>query len=82
MRRGAATDAARCLVTAAFEMVGVDFVEIHHDIANVVSGRIPARLGFTLKCEREDGIAAPGEVGVEERVWRRERETWPNQPPS
>ena len=70
--RGVATDAARCLVKAAFDTAGFDFVEIHHDIANVASSRIPARLGFTLMYERDDEIAAPGERGVE-RVWRLER---------
>ena len=70
--RGVATDAARCLVKAAFDMAGIDCVEIHHDIANIASGRIPARLGFTLMDEHEDGIVAPGERGVE-RVWRLER---------
>lgn len=70
--RGIATESAGCLVEAAFTIPGIEFVEVHHDVANVASGRVPAKLGFQLVEEREDGATAPAEVGVE-RVWRLER---------
>jgi len=78
--RGLATEAAGCLVEAAFAMPAVQFVEVHHDVANVASGRIPAHLGFRLIEEREDGPAAPGEAGIE-RVWRLDRQDWTGRPP-
>ena len=73
--RGVATRAAGCLVEAAFSISAVDFVEVHHDVANVASGRVPAHLGFRLVEEREDGATAPAEIGIE-RVWRLDRRDW------
>ena len=63
-QRGVATAAVRLMIERAFAMDGIDHVEIHHDKANVASGRIPARLGFTLVREVELGIAAPAECGI------------------
>ena len=77
--RGIATEAAGCLVEAAFSIPDVEFVEVHHDVANVASGRVPAELGFRMVEEREDGAAAPAEVGVE-RVWRLDRVHWAQRP--
>lgn len=45
--RGFATAAASALAAAAFELPGVDVVEIRHDAANHRSAAIPRRLGFT-----------------------------------
>ena len=73
--RGIAGEAARCLVDGAFSMSRVGYIEVHHDVANVASGRIPERLGFSFVTEREDGAAAPAEVGVV-RVWRLDRHGW------
>jgi ribosomal-protein-serine acetyltransferase len=47
-------------------------VEIHHDAANVASGRIPAKLGYARLGERPAADlqpAAPGEVGTDV-VWQ------------
>ena len=44
--RGLATETAAALTRAAFELAGVDRVEIHVDPANERSLRIPRRLGF------------------------------------
>lgn len=73
--QGVATEAANCLVQAAFSMSGIDFVEVHHDVANAASGRVPERLGFRLVDERADAVAAPAEIGTE-RVWRLDRADW------
>jgi RimJ/RimL family protein N-acetyltransferase len=75
--QGYATRAARLLTTSAFTSVGVDAVEIHHDQANLRSGRIPARLGFQIVGERPDEIAAPGEVGID-CTWRMTGDMWPD----
>lgn len=66
---GVATEAVRALVRLAFSLDGIDHVEIHHDVANVASRRVPEKVGFTLAEERADGAEAPGEVGIEV-VWR------------
>jgi len=67
--RGLATAAAGALVEQAFGLPGVDRVEIVHDELNVLSGKIPARLGFT-EIERrplDPPPAAGTGTGV---VWR------------
>jgi ribosomal-protein-serine acetyltransferase len=73
--RGLATRAARLLTAAAFELSGIDRVEIHHDRANVTSRRVPEKLGFTLVGEEVDTTGAPGESGIECR-WRMSRHEW------
>jgi ribosomal-protein-serine acetyltransferase len=73
--RGYATRAARLLTTAALELDWIDAIEIHHDKANVRSGRVPPRLGYRYMGERPDEVAAPGEVGID-CTWRMTREEW------
>lgn len=46
--RGIATRTAAVLADAAFQVDGVDFVQISHTTANAHSGAVPERLGFTL----------------------------------
>ena len=72
-RRGFATGAARALTEAAFGLSEIDHVEIHHDKANVHSGAIPAKLGYTFVREVTDEISAPGEVGIS-CEWRLDRD--------
>jgi RimJ/RimL family protein N-acetyltransferase len=70
--RGIATDAAAALTAAALALPGVDRVEIHHDAANLASGRIPAKLGYASLGERPTRDLwprAPGETGTD-IVWR------------
>jgi ribosomal-protein-serine acetyltransferase len=73
--RGLASGTARLLTEAAFAVPGIEAVEIHHDKANVRSGAVPRRLGFTLLSEEPDEIEAPGEVGID-CTWRLERAIW------
>ncbi|MGQ0839018.1 GNAT family N-acetyltransferase [Actinokineospora sp.] len=72
--RGIVTAATSALVAAAFELPGIDHVEILHDSANTRSGAVPRRLGFTevarVTPPREPLTA--GEDGVDVR-WRRTR---------
>ncbi|WP_316528703.1 GNAT family N-acetyltransferase [Kitasatospora brasiliensis] len=67
--RGLATRAARALAAEAFRLPGVACVEIVHDPANLASGAVPARLGFTEHVRRPAEALAPAETG-EELVWR------------
>jgi ribosomal-protein-serine acetyltransferase len=73
--KGYATELTRALTDAAFAIDGIDRVEIHHDKANVPSGRVPEKLGFTLTEEKPRTAEAPGEVGIE-RVWVMTRDDW------
>jgi RimJ/RimL family protein N-acetyltransferase len=70
--RGYATEAAGRLTAMAFADPDVTHVEIHHDVTNVASGRIPAKLGFDLVGTRERAPAAPAETGSE-HIWRLDR---------
>jgi RimJ/RimL family protein N-acetyltransferase len=60
LRRGIATEMTRRMCALAFGDPAVSVVEIHHEPANVASGAVPARLGFTEAGEDEQG----------HRVWR------------
>jgi RimJ/RimL family protein N-acetyltransferase len=73
--RGYATAAARALVDMAFARPEVTHVEIHHDVANAASGRVPDRLGFVHVRDEAHAIEAPGETGTQ-RIWRLERSNW------
>ena len=73
--RGIATAAARLLTCAAFTVDGIDRVEICHDVANVRSGAVPARLGFTLLREAPNPSPGPADSGTD-RVWSMTREAW------
>jgi RimJ/RimL family protein N-acetyltransferase len=82
--RGIATDATAALTDAALALPGIDRVEIHHDAANVVSGRIPAKLGYARLGEqptRNLWPPAPGDTGTDV-VWQftRKRSDKPSRP--
>jgi len=70
--RGYATEAARRVTDIAFTLPGVTHVEIHHDVTNLASGRVPAKLGYALVGQRARPPAAPAETGTE-NVWRLDR---------
>ncbi|MEU9015160.1 GNAT family N-acetyltransferase [Streptomyces sp. NPDC048479] len=67
--RGVATRTARALVEQAFRLPGIDYVEVVHDPANLASGAVPARLGFTEHLRRPAERLAPAETG-EVQIWR------------
>ena len=62
----------RQLCAEAFRTHGIECVEIHHDRANVASGRVAAAAGFEFVEERPRTPNAPGDEGVE-LIWRLER---------
>ncbi len=74
-RCGIATAAARLLTSAAFQLEGIDRVEIHHDRANVASTGVPRRLGFRFVEERAEQVDAPGKTGFE-WVWQVDPASW------
>lgn len=79
-RRGYATATAAALTDVAFGLPDVTHVEIHHDLANLASGRVPAKLGFVIVGDEPDEVVAPGEVGMS-RIWRMTRSAWPRHRP-
>jgi ribosomal-protein-serine acetyltransferase len=72
--RGVATSAAAALTDAALALPGIDRVEIHHDVANKASGRVPEKLGYELAGEMPSNpdMIAPGDSGTV-KVWRMTR---------
>jgi RimJ/RimL family protein N-acetyltransferase len=73
--RGFATRAAETLTTLGLGLPGVTHIEIHHDKVNLISGRIPSKLGFEMVSEQPVKIDAPGLTGMN-CVWRMDREIW------
>lgn len=71
---GAATESTYLLVKAAFELPGIEFVDIVHDTANVFSSPIPRKLGFTeiARTSPPQEPITSGEDGVDVR-WRMTR---------
>ncbi|WP_079271252.1 GNAT family N-acetyltransferase [Streptomyces lydicus] len=75
--QGIATRATAAMVAEAFTLPNVAYLEIAHDLANVSSGAIPPRLGFTeVRREQVTPPAAPSDTGIDV-VWRLNRPTTP-----
>jgi ribosomal-protein-serine acetyltransferase len=74
--QGYATEVAAALTDTAFSCTDIDRVEIHHDAGNVASGRVPAKLGFTMVAEVTTPVVAPAETG-RSHVWQILRPDWP-----
>jgi ribosomal-protein-serine acetyltransferase len=65
---GLATRAARLLTAAALADPNVHAVEIRHDKANLASGAVPRRLGYTFVGEAPNPVPAPADSGTD-MVW-------------
>jgi RimJ/RimL family protein N-acetyltransferase len=65
--RGVATAAASALARHALAMHDVHAVEIHHDSANIASGRVAEKAGFTQVSTYRREVTAPGESGTSVR---------------
>ena len=62
INQGFATEVAAALTKVAFEINGVDRVEIHCDLDNVRSASVPRKLGFTHEATlRRRAVAESGE---------------------
>jgi RimJ/RimL family protein N-acetyltransferase len=75
INQGIATEVARVLTSAALSVPGITFTEIHHDKANLASGRVPEKLGYTFVGETQDSVTSPGELGID-CAWRMEAADW------
>ncbi len=72
------TRAAAIATGLAFELDDIESVEIHHDKANLKSGKVPERLGFTRISEAPDSATtrlAKKDLGVSV-TWRMQRSAW------
>ena len=78
--KGYATAAAGALTGAAFLLPGIEYVEIHHDKANVASRRVPEKLGYRFVAETPDERLSPGDTGID-CAWRMDRSDWRGNPP-
>jgi len=76
VRRGVATLAAAAVTDAAFALPGTERVEIHHDEANLASGRVPARLGFEMVRSVSIEPSTPAESG-RDLIWALQRASYP-----
>ena len=75
---GRITRAARILTAFALAQPEVEVVVIRHDVANVASGAVPARLGFRRRSASTRPAEAPGERGILVE-WVAERGRWSTQ---
>jgi RimJ/RimL family protein N-acetyltransferase len=77
--RGLATEAAAALTQIAFELDGVDRVEIHCQPSNVRSAAVPRKLGYNLEATlRRRGEALGQRVDLQ--VWTLFRDEYPTSP--
>ncbi|MFG3280411.1 GNAT family N-acetyltransferase [Streptomyces sp. NPDC048111] len=71
--QGIATRATAAMVSEAFTLPDVAYLEIAHDAANASSGAVPRRLGFAeVRREQVTPPAAPSDSGIDV-VWRLNR---------
>jgi len=80
--RGYATEASCAMIRIAFEVAGIERVEIHCAPDNEASAAIPAKLGFTHEATLRDR-APDSEGGVHDlMIWTLFAEDYPNSPAS
>ena len=75
--QGIATSTTRALTDLAFTVPAIDRVEIHHDVTNLASARIPQKLGY-IRLPDLVGVKrelAPADTGTD-CVWRVTRAAW------
>jgi len=80
LRRGYAGEAAAALIRAAFEVDGVDRVEIHCDPKNIRSAAIPRKLGFTLEATLRRRLPEGDGHLRDTQIWTLFREEYPKSP--
>jgi ribosomal-protein-serine acetyltransferase len=68
--RGIATAVASALAAEGLLVPGIERVAIRHDVANLASGRVAAKAGFTEVGHMAEGEGGVGQTGPE-LVWER-----------
>jgi len=78
--RGYASEATSAMVRLAFDLHGVDRVEIHHAVENETSGAVARRLGFTCEATlRRRAVDSEGGIH-DRRIWSLFAEEFPDSP--
>jgi len=78
--RGLAAEAAGALTKVAFEVNGVERVEIHCSVRNLASAGVPRKLGFVHEATLRQRRAAPGDAPADCMVWSMLRDEYENGP--
>ncbi|HYW07480.1 MAG TPA: GNAT family protein [Longimicrobium sp.] len=78
--RGYASEATAALTRVAFEVAGVERVEILCDPANVPSAAVPRKLGFTHEATLRRRIHTPGGETHDKMVWTLLADEYPASP--
>ncbi len=73
--RGVASAAAAAVTAVAFEVLGLDRVEVRCDESNERSAAVPRRLGFQCVATVEGFCGAPSDSG-RTMIWAMRREAW------
>lgn len=69
INQGFATETAAALTRVAFEINGVDRVEIHCDLDNVCSAAVPRKLGFTHEATLRRRAVTTGGEPCDAMIW-------------
>lgn len=73
--QGFATEAAKAMTSAAFDVTDTEIVSIHHDRENRASAAIPRKLGFSMAREAQYEPLTSGCSGMEWQ-WEMSRDRW------
>jgi len=79
-KRGLATESAAALTKAAFEIHGVDWVEIRCVPNNVPSSSVPRKLGYTHEATLRNRRATPQGKAEGTMIWSLFADEFPNSP--
>jgi len=77
VNRGLATEVSAALTKVAFEIQGVNRVEIHCDPNNLRSAAVPRKLGYTHEATLRDRIRLPDGSYRDSMIWTLLRRDYP-----
>jgi RimJ/RimL family protein N-acetyltransferase len=80
INQGYATETAAALTKAAFEIEGVNRVEIHCDPLNARSAAVPRKLGYTLEAVLKQRVETEPGVWRDSMVWTLTASEYPATP--
>ena len=80
--KGLCTEVTAALTKAGFEQVGLERIEIHCDVANTRSARIPERLGYACEATLRRRVEGVDGVKKDILVWTMFADEYPGTPSS
>lgn len=69
LRRGLATEVAAALTRAGFELLGLERIEIHVNVANTASAGVPRKLGYVYEGVARGRRVAPERDPEDLMIW-------------